>query len=254
MLVGCAVSDGLISSVDSLVSEYVPGLRGKPGYDRITVDELLRMTPGIDFSEESVGGAVLYYTTDLPELLYSYPVRWPPRTHYVYGSLSTEILWDVLRRRLAARGVRTVSQYFQDRVWGPLGAQEPATWSLDSASSGAEKLFAGFNATARDHARIGLAYLHGGTLDGRRIVPQAWIDASLTPDPVAGKVRTSDGWVRRGKYQWFLTMDGRAFFAKGFHGQYVFVVPDRRMVFVRFGEGYGDVDWAALFLRIADEV
>jgi CubicO group peptidase (beta-lactamase class C family) len=254
LLVGCALSDGLIASVDHPVAEYVPELRGRSGYDRMTIDDLLRMTPGIDFTEASVDGAVLYYTTDLPSLLYSYPAKWPPGTHYLYGSLSTEILWDVLRRRLAERGVPDVSRYFEERVWEPVGAEGPATWSLDSASSGAEKLFAGFNATARDHARIGLVYLHGGVLGGRRIVPQAWVDASVAPDPVAGKVHTSDGWVKRGRYEWFLTLDGRAFFAKGFEGQYIFVVPERRMVFVRFGEGYGDVDWPALFLRLADSM
>jgi CubicO group peptidase (beta-lactamase class C family) len=249
LLVGCAVDDGLVAGVEHRAAEYVPELRGRDGYDRITIDELLRMTPGIDFREESEGGAVLYYTTDIRGLLYSYPMKWPPGTRYEYGSLSTEILWDILRRRLAGR---TVSEYFADRVWSRLGAEWAASWSLDSAASGAEKLFGGFNATARDHARIGLLYLHDGSLGGKRIVPTEWIHESLQPDPVAGTVHTTDGWVRRGRYEWFLTLDGRAFFAKGYHGQYVFVVPDRRMVFVRFGEGYGDVDWCALFLRLAD--
>jgi CubicO group peptidase (beta-lactamase class C family) len=250
VLVGCAVSDGLIDSVDRRIVTYLPELRGRAGYDRITIGDLLRMTAGIDFSEASVNGALLYYTTDLPGLLYSYDVKWPPGTHYIYGSLSTEILWDILRRRLATR---TVSEYFAERIWGPIGAERPATWSLDSASSGAEKLFGGLNATARDHARIGLLYLHGGTFEGQRIVPKEWVDASLRPDPVAGKVHTTDGWVRRGQYEWFLTLDGRAYFAKGYHGQYVFVVPEKNMVFVRFGEGYGNVDWSALFLRLADD-
>ena len=80
----------------------------------------------------------------------------------------------------------------------------------------------------------------------------ATCDESIAPDPIAGVVHTKDGDVRRGKYQWFLTLDGRAYFAKGYRGQYVFVVPQKKMVFVRFGEGYGDVDWPALFLRIAD--
>ncbi len=251
LLVGCAIADGLVESVDRPIAEYVPDLRGRPRYDRITVEQLLRMTPGLDFREDSVSGAVLYYTTDFPSLLYSYEAKWPPGTHYLYGSLSTAILWDVLHRRLAGR---TVSDYFAARVWAPLGAEAPATWSLDSASSGAEKLFGGFNATARDHARLGLLYLHGGEISGKRIVPEQWVRDSLEPDPTAGRVHTTDGWVRRGKYEWFLTMDGRAYFAKGYHGQYVFVVPDRRTVFVRFGEGYGDVDWAALFLRLADSL
>jgi len=248
LLVGCAVADHLLGPVDQSLVSYVPDLASKPGYAAITIEELLRMTSGIDFVEESVAGAVLYYSFDLPEHTYAYDVKWTPGTHYLYGSISTQILWDLLRRRL---GGRTVSRYFEERLWRPLGAEHDAAWSLDSASSGVEKFFGGFAATARDHARLGLLFLHGGSLDGREIVPQAWVNESLAPDPVAGEVHTTDGWVRRGKYQWFLTDDGRAYFAKGYHGQYVFVVPAAHMVIVRFGEGYGEVDWSAMFMRLA---
>jgi len=249
LLVGCAIDDGLLGSASDRLVRYVPEVAGRPGYGTITVDELLRMISGIDFEEESVAGAVLYYSTDLPEHTYAYDVKFPPGTHYVYGSISTQILWDVLHRRL---GRETVSRYFERRVWQPLGAAHDAVWSLDSASSGVEKLFGGFNATARDHARLGLLFLHGGRFAGHRVVPEAWVRASIAPDPVPGLVHTSDGWVRRGRYEWFLTRDGRAYFAKGYDGQYVFVVPAAHMVFVRFGAGYGDVNWPALFLRLAD--
>jgi CubicO group peptidase (beta-lactamase class C family) len=123
---------------------------------------------------------------------------------------------------------------------------------LDSASNGVEKFAGGFNARARDYARIGLLFLHGGMAGKNRVLPREWVDHSLSPDPVAGLVHTTDGWVRRGMYQWFLTRNGRGYFAKGYHGQYVFVVPDKHAVFVRFGEGYGDVDWTSLFFRLAD--
>jgi CubicO group peptidase (beta-lactamase class C family) len=145
-----------------------------------------------------------------------------------------------------------VAHYFEEQVWGPIGADRSASWSLDSRSSGIEKFSDGFNATLRDHARLGLLFLHGGTLSGREILPPDWVATALSPDAVAGLIHTTDGWVRRGRYQWFLTRDGRAYFAKGYNGQYVFVVPDKRAVFVRFGEGYGDVDWTSLFLRLAD--
>jgi CubicO group peptidase (beta-lactamase class C family) len=249
LLIGCAIADHRLEGVGTPLVRYVPEVSTRPGYVSITLDELLRMTPGIDFAEQSVSGAVLYYTTGLPGETYAFDVNRAPGTHYLYGSISTQILWDVLHRRL---GGETVSRYFEERLWGPMGAEYDAAWSLDSASSGVEKFFGGFNATARDHARLGLLFLHGGTLGGRRIVPQAWVDESLAYDPIAGTVHTSDGWVRRGKYEWFRTLDGRAYFAKGYHGQYVFVVPAARMVFVRFGEGYGDVDWTSLFLRLAD--
>jgi CubicO group peptidase (beta-lactamase class C family) len=147
-----------------------------------------------------------------------------------------------------------VSHYFEQQVWGPLGAEMPASWSLDSASSGIEKFFGGFNATLRDYARLGLLFLHGGTLAGRPILPLAWVARALSPDPVAGLVHTTDGWVRRGKYQWFLTRDGRGYFAKGYRGQYLFVAPEEHVVFVRFGEAYGDVNWTELFLRLAEEL
>jgi CubicO group peptidase (beta-lactamase class C family) len=250
LLVGRAIADHLLGPVDTPLVRYVPDVASRPGYASITIDELLRMTSGIDFADQSVAGAVLYYTTDLPDETYSFDVSQTPGTHYRYGSVGTQILWDVLHRRL--RG-ETVSGYFERTVWGPLGAEHDAVWSLDSASSGVEKFFGGFNATARDHARLGLLFLHGGILEGRRVVPETWVDESLAYDPVAGPVYTTDGWVHRGKYEWFRTVDGRAYFAKGYRGQYVFVVPDAHMVFVRFGEGYGDVDWCSLFLRLADE-
>ncbi len=251
LLVGCALDDGVLGSLDDPVVAYIPELASKRRYAGVTLEELLRMTSGIDFDDQSTSGAALYYCTDLRDRMYDYDMKWPPGEHYLYGSVNVQLLWDALHARL---GGRTVSAYFEERVWGPVGAVQPATWSLDSRESGIEKFFAGFNATARDLARLGLVYLDGGMLFGRRIVSESWVARSLLPDPVAGEVYTSDGKVRRGRYQWFLTPDGRAYFAKGFHGQYVFVVPDKRAVFVRFGEGYGDVHWITLFEQLADRL
>ena len=248
-LVGRALSDGLLDSLERPVTDYIPELVSEPGYGAVTLEQLLRMTSGIDFNEESVAGAQFYYSNDLRCHMYSYDVKWRPGSHYLYGSVNIQLLWDVLHRKL---GGETVAHYFERALWQPLGAEQPASWSLDSESSGIEKFFGGFNATARDQARLGLLFLHGGAVRGREVLPRAWIERSLVPDPVASWVHTTDGWVRRGMYQWFLTRDARAFFAKGYNGQYVFVVPAKRAVFVRFGEGYAGLDWPALFLRLAD--
>jgi CubicO group peptidase (beta-lactamase class C family) len=251
VLVGSALEDHVLGSLDDRLVSYVPELASKPGYADITLEHLLRMTAGIDFVEDSYAGGALYYTDDLRARMYAYEVKWPPGTHYLYGSVSMQLLWDAMHRRL---GDKTVTRYFEERVWGPIGAEHAAAWSLDSSSSGIEKLFGGFSATTRDHARIGLLFLHGGVMNGRRVVAPEWIRDSLTPDPIAGVVQTTDGNVRRGKYQWFWSLDGRSYFAKGYRGQYVFVVPDKRTVFVRFGDEYGDVEWPALFERIADSL
>jgi CubicO group peptidase (beta-lactamase class C family) len=251
-LVGRAVRDGLFPSLEPSVTRYVPELAGRPGYADVTLEHLLRMTSGIDFEEESLRGAELYYTTSLRDLMYSYDVTRRPGERYLYGSVNIQLLWDALHRRL---GGETVSHYFEKQVWGPLGAEYPASWSLDSSESGIEKFFGGFNARARDFARLGLLFLNGGSVGGRELLPRRWVDESIEPDPVPGWLHTTDGRVYRGKYQWFLTADGRGYFAKGYNGQYVFVAPAQRMVFVRFGAGYGNVKyWTTLFARLAREL
>jgi CubicO group peptidase (beta-lactamase class C family) len=247
-LVGCAVGDGLIDSVDRRLVELVPALAKKPGYEGITLDHLLRMTSGIDFKEESVAGAVLYYTTDLQARAHAYDMRWPPGVHYEYGSVNMQLLWEVLKSRL---GARSVASYFEERFWDALGAEEPAAWALDGAESGVEKFSGGLSAVIRDYARIGVLFQHRGFLNHHRILAEKWVSDSLALDPVAGVVHTSDGAVRRGRYQWFWTLDAKCYFAKGYNGQYVFVDPTHDVVVVRFGEGYGDVDWTALFAQMA---
>ena len=249
VLVGAAVEDRVLGSLSDRLVSYVPELAPRPGYGDITLEHLLRMISGIDFVEDSYAGGAFYYTADLRSRMYAYDTKWPAGSHYLYGSISMQLLWDAMHRRLAGK---TVTQYFEDRVWSRIGAEHAAVWSLDSASSGIEKLFGGFAATTRDHARIGLLFLHGGEMNGEHVVSPEWVREALALDPVAGVVQTSDGNVRRGKYQWFWSLDGRSYFAKGYRGQYVFVVPDRKTVFVRFGDEYGDVDWPALFTRIAD--
>jgi len=251
VLVGCALGDGIIRSIDDKLVTYVPDLAGKKGYGEVTLEQLLRMTSGIDFAEDSYAGAALYYSTDLRARMYSYPVTRTPGSHYLYGSIGMALIWDVLDRRLDHK---TVSRYFEERLWNALGSEYAAAWSIDSPSSGVEKLFGGFSATTRDHARLGLLFLHGGTMNGRTVVSPEWIRESLAPDPIADVVHTTDGSVRRGKYQWFLTLDGKAYFAKGYHGQYVFVIPKERTVFVRFGDDYGAIDWPGLFVRLAESL
>jgi CubicO group peptidase (beta-lactamase class C family) len=250
-LVGAAERDGLIDSVERHLVDFVPALEGRRGYRDITLEHLLRMTSGIDFDEESVAGAMLYYTTDLRSRTLAHDVRWSPGQHYQYGSINAQLLWEVLHRRL---GRRTVTGYFEDRIWDPIGAEQPAAWALDSAENGVEKLAAGLSATARDYARLGVLFQHRGWFGGRPVISERWVEDSLAHDEIAGVVHTTDGAVRRGRYQWFWTADGCCYFAKGYNGQYVFVHRDRDVVVVRFGEGYGSVDWTGLFTKIAESL
>ena len=248
VLIGCAHQDGLFASVQQRLVDFVPALSSRPGYRDITLEHLLRMTSGIDFEEESVAGAVLYYATDLRSWTHSFDVTSRPGEHYQYGSINVQLLWEALEPRLAQR---TVASYFQERLWKALGAERPATWDLDSEESGIEKLSGGLSATVSDFARLGVLFQHKGRFHDRAVISEQWVRDTLTEDAVAGVVHTTDGAVKRGRYQWFWTLDGRYYFAKGYNGQYIFVDKDRNVVVARFGEGYGDVDWTALFAQMA---
>lgn len=248
VLMGCAQRDGLIDSAQQRLVDFVPALGEEPGYRDITLEHLLRMTSGIDFEEESTSGALFYYTTDLPGRTRAYDVKWRPGEHYEYGSVNAQLLWEVLHRRL---GRQTVAGYFEARLWDALGAERPAAWALDSAESGVEKFSSGLSATARDYARLGVLFQHRGSFGDRPVISERWVNESLREDEVSGVVHTTDGAVRRGRYQWFWTLDGCCYFAKGYRGQYVFVDLARDVVVVRFGEGYGQVDWTALFRQMA---
>lgn len=250
-LVGCAQQDGLLGSMQQRLVDYVPALSQRPGYDAITLDHLLRMTSGIDFEEESNAGAVLYYTTDLRSRMHTFDVSRTPGVHYEYGSINVQLLWEVLQGRL---GQRTVAGYFEQRLWDALGAEREAAWDLDSFEGGVEKFAGGLSATTRDYARLGVLFQHRGRFGERQVIPEQWVRDSLALDPVAGVVRTTDGEVRRGRYQWFWTLDNRGYFAKGYNGQYIFVDRDHDVVVVRFGEGYGDVDWPPLFTAMAESL
>jgi CubicO group peptidase (beta-lactamase class C family) len=251
VLIGAAMRDGLIDSVQQHLVEFVPELSARPGYRGITLEHLLRMTSGIDFEEESTSGAMLFYTTDLRSLTRAYYVRRLPGQYYQYGSLSTQLLWEVLKSRLDHC---TIARYFEERVWEPLGAEWPAAWGLDSAARGVEKFSSGLSATARDYARLGVLFQHGGRVQERPVVSEQWVLDSLAEDEIAGIRNTTDGAVRRGRYEWFWTLDRSSYFAKGYHGQYIFVDRDRDVVVVRFGEGYGKVDWTVLFRQMADSL
>jgi len=251
VLMGCAAREGLIGSVDQRLVDFVPSFAEKPGFGEITLEHLLRMTSGIDFAEESPAGAMFYYSTDLRSRTRAYGLKWRPGQHYQYGSINAQLLWEVLHQRI---GAKTVAAYFEERLWDALGAERAAAWSLDSAEHGVEKFSSGLSATARDYARLGLLFQHGGSVGGRRVISARWVADSLQGDEVPGVVHTSDGAVRRGRYQWFLTLDGCCYFAKGYNGQYVFVHRDRDVVIVRFGEGYGVVDWTALLTRMSESL
>jgi CubicO group peptidase (beta-lactamase class C family) len=252
-LVGIALDQGRIGSVDDPVTRYVPELaRRDPRFARITLGDLLSMRSGLRYTEAGFpfpwgDDTYTYYGVDLrKEALERTKIEQPPGRRWHYNNYNPLLLGLVLER---ATG-QPVSDYMAGALWRPLGAVADASWSLDSDRSKFEKLESGVNATARDYARFGLLFLHGGEFNGTRIVSRDWVRA-------ASSVQTPTDHPNPYGYFWWI--DGRRhdrFYAFGNYGQYVYVDPVADAVIVRLGSdwGFGNERWLALFRDIADRV
>ncbi len=240
ILIGAAIEDGYIASVNDPVTKYVPEMKNE-GFDKISIENLLQMTSGIAFSESYLNpfgdAAAFYYGKNLKKKTYRLDIETAPGTHFDYSSGSAQLLGTVLNNALP-NGI-TISNYLEKRLWKPMGMKYKATWSLDE-KNGIEKTFCCLNASAIDYAKIGRLYLHNGNWDGKQIIPKAWVQKSTEID-------TTNGSAKFYQYQWWLPKESGDFAAKGILGQFIYVNPKKNLIIVRLGKNYGDVEWMDVF-------
>lgn len=248
MLIGCAIADGFIQSVDQPVTDFLPEM-AKNGWDKVSLEHVLQMTSGMDFNESYVNpfghAAKFYYGRRLYAATEKLKLKEEPGKEFEYMSGNTQLLGLVLERALRAKGdPRSISQYLNDKLWQPLGMEYPSSWSIDRKKGGLEKTFCCINAPARDFAKLGSLYLHKGQWQGKELVPAKWVEQSTMVD-------TSKGSSAGYQYQWWLPSDEGDLMAQGILGQFVYVDPSRELVIVRLGTKYGGVNWPNVFRNIA---
>jgi CubicO group peptidase (beta-lactamase class C family) len=251
-LVGIAVDEGYVD-LTAPVTTYLPELADRDRrFTEITVRDLLTMSSGLRYDEQGLpwsDDALTYYGTDLRELaLTRTEVVEEPGATWRYNNYNPLLLGLVLER--ATR--MPVADYMATRLWQPLGAEADASWSLDSESSGFEKMESGVNAIPVDYARFGLMMLHDGRWNGQQIVSRRWVRAATAVD-------TSTDPAEFYEYMWWVgpppAGGGRApFYAVGKYGELVGVFPEQDVVVVRLGTTDGGVDWRALLRDVADRV
>ena len=244
ILIGAAIDDGLIRSIDQPVTDFVPELAAA-GFGEVTIEQLLNMNSGSDYHDSDnplVGDTPwFYYTDDLPGRLLDLEVEEAPGTHWEYKSGDSQLLGLVLARALAPE---TITDFTRRRLWEPLGMEYGARWSVDRLPDGLEKTFCCLAARARDFAKIGLLMQDGGEVRGRAVVSKTWVQASTTQDETR-----SNKWRYRHQW-WFVVRGDPDFVAVGHLGQYIYVNPATRVVFVRLGTSRGglhDRDWRRIF-------
>lgn len=227
-LVGIALAEGRIGSLDTMVASVCPEFAGTP-YGAVTVRQLLTMTSGIgDAPSLLPGRAELYYGGDLRDqaLRAPAPATPPAAAHpWRYSETDVQVLGFVLERAVGM----PVSQYLAARIWQPLGMESKALWALDR-EGGSEKTFCCLSARARDFARFGQLMRDGGRWGGRQLVPAAWAERRVLPGIEALDRHTH-------QHLWWTPHGGQGdFYAYGHNGQYLYVNPAARLVIVKFSE------------------
>ena len=225
-LVGAAIQDGLIGSIDDPVVQYLPRFAGS-AYDGVTIRQLLMMASGVAWNEAytdpssdrrrmleaQIGqqpGAIL-------DLMAALPRAAEPGSRWNYSTGETQVVGALVR---AATG-KPVADYLSEKLWSPLGMESDATWWLESPD-GLEIGGSGLSATLRDYGRFGLFLLHGGVVDEKPVLPEGWLAEAAVPQVIGGEK------VEYGYMLW--PLHGRSYAAIGIFGQFVFVDPDRALV------------------------
>lgn len=234
-LVGAAVRDGHIRSLDDKVSRYIPEMAGS-AYDDVSIRQLLTMTSGVRWNEDygNPQSDVARFNNHVPEpgvdALVSYlrtlPREAPPGTRWLYSTGETNLVGILLAR---ATG-KPLAQYLHEKIWQPVGMAQKATWIL--SKTGQEISGCCVQAAPRDMLRFGQFILNGGVAQGRPVLPADWLAQATSS-------RTPIGQAGRGYgYQWW-TYDSGDFAARGIFGQGIFLDPKRQLVIVTNGNWGG---------------
>jgi CubicO group peptidase (beta-lactamase class C family) len=236
MLVGIALNEQLIKSIDDRAEQYVPALKGTL-YGETSLRHLLTMSSGVQFREVYDGkddSATLGSRTfnrrgpGGADTVQGFNTREsPPGTKFSYASAESQVLGLVLR---AAAG-KALTEYLSEKIWRPMGAEADATWLVDGG--GYEMGYMGLNATLRDWGRLGLLLANDGAVDGKQIVPAAWVRAMTTaeaPHLQVGAATRNNGY---GYQTWLINAKERQFALLGVRGQGVYVDPASKIVVVQ---------------------
>jgi CubicO group peptidase (beta-lactamase class C family) len=234
-LVGVAIRDGYIHSVEDLLVRYLPELAGG-GYDGVSIRHLLQMTSGVRWDDTHTDpaserrqmlemqiaqqpGAILRYVAKQPRVA-------APGTVWNYSTGETHVVGALVR---AAVG-RWVSDYLSEKIWSRFGMESDAAWWLE-APQGLEVAGSGISATLRDYGRFGQFIMTGGMIGSQSVLPDGWVKEATAPRQVGGK-QLDYG------YMWWPiaardgAFDDGAFSARGIFGQYVYINPREQVVIV----------------------
>ena len=225
-LVGAAIQDGYIGSLEDKVSQYIPDLRGS-AYDEVTIRQLLTMSSGVKWNEdyEDPTADVAKFNNATPDegvdatvsYMRKLPRAHPPGEVWHYNTGETNLIGVLV----SSATKQPLAQYLQAKIWHPAGMEATGTWL--QGKTGHEIAGCCIQAATRDYARFGLFVLANGNVGGQQIVPADWFASAIVTQQDIGSPGRGYG------FQWW-TYDDGAVAAQGIFGQGIFIDPQRRLV------------------------
>ncbi len=250
-LIGLAVSEGRIKSIEDKVTAYLPEMK-ESAYAGATIRDLLLMRSGVDWLEIYEFGSDTQLTRVHDNSLVAYKYRMcdyaakeakpagKPGEKFNYSTLDASVLGCILERAVGITG----SQYMSQKLWKPAGMECDGYWIMDGPDSVGREFFgAGFNATLRDYGRFGLLMLNKGVANGKQVVPSDWVQKSTVPDEAQESM--AKGKALGYKYQWWTMPDSDAYLAIGLHNQFIYIDPKNKTVIVKLSHTPSPLGWEA---------
>jgi CubicO group peptidase (beta-lactamase class C family) len=249
-LIGFAIEDGYIQSVDDPMTLYIPELlKRDPRFGKITISNLLTMQSGLKYTEAFLpvvgihapwhDEAVGYYHGNVRKLLLKrMKIAGVPGEKFQYNNYNTSYLGLIIERSTG----KAVSEYLEEKLWSRV-MEYDALFSVDSEKNGFEYMPSRLMARAIDYARFGRLFLHDGNWEGTQVLPSGWIRMATTEDATIDRDIYPD-WMGEGcsrtyySYQWWGHAEcdsGFNFFASGNLGQEIYVLPQEEIIIVHCG-------------------
>jgi CubicO group peptidase (beta-lactamase class C family) len=244
-LVGIAIGEGFIESLDAPITDYLPELSARdPRFEEITIRHLITMTSGLRWERnESTplsDDFISYYSPDLRAAALEVEIVTSPGIEFLYNDYNPALVGMILER---ATGM-TVSDYMETRLWQPMGAEGDGSWSLDSKQSGFEKMFVGVNGRAIDLIKLGWLFLNDGKNGENQVVPASWVEEATRIDTITDPASFY-------QYYWWIDEEHQMYFAEGDKCQFIFVYPQAELVVARFGIDCGGTGFSAFIPNVA---
>ena len=232
LLIGVAIKEGKIKSVQESVGDFLPEFKeGEKA--KLKIIDLLTMSSGTNWDESYINPlsvtAELYYGADAYKTATGVKMVKQPGSIHEYKSGDTQLLGLLLEKATGS----SLSDYAAQKLWQPLGAAHPALWSTDH-EAGNEKAYCCFNSNTRDFARIGKLMLDSGKWKGVSIIDSDYYARSITPCGITDNTGKACDYYG---YQWWIDPENKQiFYARGILGQYIIVIPSKKIIIVRLGK------------------